>query len=141
MQNYVSPIIYDNDELAEGVYASGSGSDADCWTIDYTVPQNWNGQAKVIEVKCSHKKTVYHTSTGLVATLVFDKAPSSVTAENNSDYQIVTSGNTVEVTRSLNGNAFYSGDEVTFKLFVTCLTQAETEAINVLQKSIRCIHN
>lgn len=31
MNNYVSPVIFDNDELAEGVYASGSGSD--CYTV------------------------------------------------------------------------------------------------------------
>ena len=32
MNNYVSPVIFDNDELAEGVYATGSGA-ADCWTV------------------------------------------------------------------------------------------------------------
>ena len=32
MKNYVSPVIFDNEELAEGVYATGSGA-AGCWTV------------------------------------------------------------------------------------------------------------
>lgn len=137
---YTSPIIYDNEELAEGVYATGSG-EATCWTIGYSVPQTWNGYAKVFEIKCSHSKSVYHTSTGLVATLMFDKAPTAISAENSFDYKIEQSGNTVMITRSLNGNAFFSGDEVTFKVFVSCLTKEDTETINILNKSIDCIHN
>ena len=31
MKNYVSPVIFDNEELAEGVYATGSGTG--CWTV------------------------------------------------------------------------------------------------------------
>ena len=31
MKKYISPMIIDNDEMAEGVYATGSG--ADCWKV------------------------------------------------------------------------------------------------------------
>ena len=33
MKNYESPVIFDNEELAEGVYATGSGGAGDCWTV------------------------------------------------------------------------------------------------------------
>ena len=44
MKNYESPVIYDNEELAEGVYATGSGGGeaTDCWV--YTME---NGQQEL----------------------------------------------------------------------------------------------
>ena len=33
MKNYVSPVIFDNEELAEGVYATGSGAGTGCYTV------------------------------------------------------------------------------------------------------------
>ena len=53
MKGYESPIIYDNENLTEGIYATGSGEN-DCWTINYSSPQSWNGSAKVFEIRCSH---------------------------------------------------------------------------------------
>ena len=41
MKNYVSPVIFDNEELAEGVYATGSGSD--CWVYTITPGQQETG--------------------------------------------------------------------------------------------------
>jgi len=140
--DYVSPAIFDTDELAEGVYATGSGSgNGDCWTVDYTVTQFWNGQSKVIEVKASHSKEVAHQSNGTIITFMFDRPIVDAYAENNTDYQVEISGTVVKITRQLYANAFFSGDEVIFKLFINGKDQDDTMAANIIGKSISCIHN
>ena len=141
MKSYESPIIYDNDELAEGIYATGSGGAGDCWTIDYTVPQAWNGTAKVFELKCKHSKSVYHNSHGTVITLVFDQPIVSAYPENSNDYKVEISGSTVKLERNLYADAFFSGDDVTFKLFVNTGSKESTEIVNILSKSIQCKHD
>ena len=138
--DYVKPAIFDLEELAEPVYATGSGG-GDCWTIDYTVTQPWNGQAKVIEIKASHTRAVEHQSNGTVITLMFDRPILGAYAENATDYKVETSGSIVKITRQLYANAFFSGDEVTFKLFVNGKDQDDTIAANIINKSISCIHN
>ncbi len=41
MKNYVSPVIFDNEELAEGVYATGSGAGGvGCYTSSQIIHQN-----------------------------------------------------------------------------------------------------
>lgn len=140
MKGYESPIIYDNEELAEGVYASGSGS-GDCWTIDYTVPQAWNGTAKVFEIKCKHSRSVFHSSQGTIITLMFDQPIVSAYCENSTDYKVEISGATVKLERNLYADAFFSGDDVTFKLFVNTGSKESTEVVNILSKSIQCKHD
>lgn len=141
MRNYVSPVIFDNDELTEGVYASGSGTSETCWTIDYTVPQKWNGQAKVFEIKCEHSKSVWHESKGTVIYLMFNSPVVSAYAENSTDYKVEVSGSIVKIERDLFADAFNSGDKVTFKLFVSASSQSSTELLDIMNKSISCIHN
>ena len=60
MNNYVSPVIFDNDELAEGVYATGSGASGNgCWTISLqynksdstTTNPGWNKASYELEAK------------------------------------------------------------------------------------------
>lgn len=139
--DYVSPAIFDLDELAEGVYASGSGSAGDCWTLTYEVPQAWNGQGKVFEMKASHTKRVAHESTGTVITLFFDRPVLNAWCENSTNFRVETSGTMVKITRELYADAFFSGDEVTFKLFISCKDQDDTVACSIINKTISCIHN
>ena len=76
---------------------------------------------------------------GLIAILQFDRQIQGVSAENSMDYNIYNLGSGVKIERNLHGNAFYSGDEVTFKIFVNCNTKEETEAIQIINSSISCI--
>jgi len=138
--DYIKPVIVDIEDMAEGVYASGSG-DADCWSLSYSCPQAWNGQAKVYEIKASHTKGVYHESTGSIITLYFDRSITSAYTENSSNFTVENYGNYVKITRNLFADAFYSGDEVTFKLFVACESKETTESVNIVNSSISCIHN
>ena len=137
--DYVKPAVFDLDELAEPVYATGSGGS--CWTIDYTVPQDWNGQAKVIEIKASHTKIIEHQSKGVIITLMFDRPILNAYAENTNDYQVEISGSVVKIARQSYANAFFSGDEVTFKLFVNGKDQDDTIAASIVNKMINCIQN
>ena len=61
MKNYESPVIYDNEELAEGVYATGSGGGVTpiCWIFTLTHKDDnstttnpgWNKSAYALEGK------------------------------------------------------------------------------------------
>ena len=137
-KSYLPPIIEDLEDMFEPVYATGSGGEQ-CWSIDYSVPQDWNGQGKVIEVKCHHTKNAWHTAKGLIVTLMFDKALTSAFAENPTDYDVKNYGNSVVITRNLFADGFNSGDEVTFKVFVNAGDEALTKVTQVIGKEISCI--
>ena len=136
MKNYESPVIYDNEELAEGVYATGSGGgeDGTCWSVfidpdpkmhqDYAGVENGNSKS-VIQIKALHSTSVGHDSIGLtfegdIQTFELGDTVSDVKAENPNDYTVSwTKGSThFFCTRSLYGDAFHSGDTVTFKIIV-----------------------
>jgi hypothetical protein len=64
MNNYVSPVIFDNDELAEGVYASGSGA-GECWSMTYSEDQRITPEKNPGEQYVTYRIKAVH-STGLM---------------------------------------------------------------------------
>ena len=137
--DYVSPVVVDVEDMSEGVYLTGSGS-GDCWTIDYTVPQEWNGQAKVIEIHCKHSASVYHGSKGTIINLTFNQPLTNAYAENSTNFAVSFAGTAVKIERTLYADAFYSGDDVTFKLFVSAGSEDKTKLLSIVGKSIECIY-
>ncbi len=135
MKNYESPVIYDNEELAEGVYATGSGGGgATCWSVKINGSQDNAGidgvsgcTYSVTEVAASHHTDIVHDSIGLTF-----EGDIQINTEGDSVKRIwaeQTDGVTYEftfiegsthffVTRNRYADAFHSGDEVTFKIMV-----------------------
>ena len=134
MKNYMKPVSLVNEELNEGIYAA-SGS-TDCWTIDAQSVQDWNGSHNVFQVSCVHSKAVEHISSETKVTLTF----TNTVVDAYSEFPCTFSGNTVTVTRTLLADAYKSGDNVTFKVWVKCADEATTKAVAISNKSIHCTH-
>lgn len=131
---YERPNVTKLDETAEGVYAaSGSG---DCWTVDIKTTQDWNGSAHVFEVHAIHSRGVGHGSNSATAVFTFNNVVTSCHAENNTNYDVSVSGNTVTVKRSLYADGDKSGDDVTYKIFVNSSDEALTKSLTCISKSI-----
>jgi len=134
MNNYVSPVIFDNDELAEGVFATGSGG-GECWTLEYyeaqRETQNPTDKFVCYRVHCVHlKPEVYHISEGL--TMFFTIQSSSEIRNFEVDgvlcgpketkniekgdggFKVTTDAGFVIVNRWYHANAYQSGDDVNF---------------------------
>lgn len=127
---YKKPLVLANEELAEGVYAASGSVAGDCWTLSYTEPQKWNGQAHIYEIKAVHTKAVAHMSESLKVEAVFDKTVTNAWCENSYSETVEGVGsNTLIVTRNHHANGEYNGDVVTFKLFVVAGNQASSEAL------------
>lgn len=73
MNNYVQPIILDNEELAEGVYATGSGQD--CYSVTgyiHQIPQTGRGDYR-IQFDGTHSACDGHHSTEQVLVIQFNQ--------------------------------------------------------------------
>ena len=137
MSEYIKPVVLGNDDLAEGVYAaSGSTESTDCWTVDGRSVQSWNGSHNVFEMSAQHSSGVAHITTQVVFTYTFSAPLTDASSEFDSSF----SGNTVVVTRNLHANGYYSGDDVTFKVWVSAGDQAATEALTLTGISYVCRH-
>lgn len=138
MKDYVKPIVLENEELAEGVYAaSGTGaSSTDCWTVGANSVQDWNGSHHVFEVSCKHSTAVEHISGATTVTLTF----SSPLTDAYSEFSCSFSGSTATVTRTLLADAYKSGDSVTYKVWVKAADEATTKAISCTGATIICKH-
>ena len=144
MANYEKPVVISNEDAFEGVYAgSGTdiigGGDGDCWTVNGYSVQDWNGSEHVFEIHASHHKDVTHITTHVVYNIPFSGA-ALTGAKTESDWACSFSGNTVTVERDLHANGYYSGDEVTFKVWVTTGDEATTKALNIGSISYTCRH-
>ncbi len=139
MNNYVSPVIFDNDELAEGVYASGSGQ-ADCWTLTFeekqrvTTNPGWNYVE--YEITAIHHTGLEHISSALEVVCSisgdtvtrFNIEGNEVipgTTHNTQNYEIFGNQTAVTIKRIHLADAYKSGDRVTFKLGMYCNNGAE----------------
>lgn len=131
MKGYEKPIAVINDELNEGVYAA---SGADCWTVNARSVQDWNGSHHVFEVSCQHSTAVEHISSATTVTLTFSNTLTDAYSEFSSSF----SGNSVTVTRELHANAYKSGDNVTYKVWVKAADEASTKALAVTGATISC---
>lgn len=109
---------------------------SDCWTIDYKVVQDWDGTSKVYEIHCVHSRGVAHISKGTIVTLTLSDTPALV----RSEFPLKTIGNQVVITRELLADAFYSGDDVTFKVWIGGKDQISTQLINILDADIECLN-
>lgn len=127
---YEKPLIVIQDECAEGVYAASG----DCWTIDVTSVQDWNGYANVFEVHIVHAN-LQHISASSKVMLTFNYPILSAVAQ---EYDCVVGGNTVTITRSRLGNAYGSGDQATYKVEVSTGDEATTRALAIISKTIYC---
>ena len=132
--NYTKPIVLISNDLAEGVYMDSGVSN--CWTISVKSTQDWNGSHHVFEPHCTHSDAVEHISTALTATISFNAPVTDAYSENG--WQCTVSGNTVTVTRPSHANAYKSGDDVTFKVWVKAADEATTKALAVTGSSISC---
>lgn len=131
---YEKPVVLVNEELAEGVYAA-SGV-ADCWTVSPKSVQDWNGSHHVFEVAIVHSDAVQHISTASTTVLTFNTTLTDAYSEGNCT--ATYSGNTVTVVRTLLADAYQSGDNATFKVWVKGADEATTKAIACTGSSITC---
>lgn len=131
MMNYEKPVVLANEDVAEGVYAA---SGADCWTVSPVSVQDWDGTYHVFEVHCVHTNTVEHISAASTVTLTFSTALTGA----RSEFPCTCSGDTVTVVRELLADAYKSGDNVTYKVWVTTGDEATTKAITCTSSSIFC---
>lgn len=135
MDNYVSPVVFDNDELVEGVFATGSGG-GECWTLTYYEAQRetQNPSDKFVNyrVDCTHlKPDVYHISEGL--TMFFTIANTSkikyyevdgvicnygeetdIFKSKDDGFRVTSGEGFVIVNRWYHANAYTSGDKVNY---------------------------
>ncbi len=137
MKAYVKPVVLAAEELSEGIYtASGEDITTDCWTVDAVSVQDWNGSHHVFEVRCRHSSSVEHISASTLVTLTF----SSPVTDAYSEFICNYSGSTVTIERELHANAYKSGDNMTYKVWVKGADEATTKSISCTQKVISCTH-
>lgn len=120
------PMILTNDDMAEGIYAA---SGAICWTGSIKTTQDYNGQAHVYEVSLWHTKAVTHFSEACTVRYTFSQPVTNAWAEGSGNYNVDYTGYVVTVTRIHHANGEYSGDSVTYKLFVNAANQDLTKAL------------
>ncbi len=137
MKAYVKPVVLAAEELSEGIYtASGEDITTDCWTVDAVDVQDWNGSHHVFEVRCRHSTSVEHISSSTLVTLTFSSPVTDAYSEFTCNY----SGNTVTIERELHANAYKSGDNMTYKVWVKAADEPTTKSISCTQKVISCMH-
>ena len=123
MNNYVSPVIFDNDELTEGVYATGSGGGADCWTVTKCqLVQDWeNSRTYAVYELGMYHDGGHDTTAGEFTGIITGNIEGNnvyITTENADNIAISLKGNQYVVTRTHHANMEFTKDEVTFKLFL-----------------------
>ncbi len=136
MMNYEKPLILANEDIAEGVYAASGAGSADCWTVAPVSVQDWTGSHHVFEIRCVHSATVEHISSAATVEVTFDKTITDAYSEAN--FSCSFSGSTVTVTRELLANAYKSGDNVTYKVWVKAADEATTKTLTVKSATITC---
>ncbi len=138
MNKYEAPVVVVNDELAEGVYAgSGTQSSTDCWTVNPVPVQELDGSgSKVFEIHCAHNMAAEHISSSTTVVLTFSS--NLVSARSEFDTQV--SGNTVTITRTLLADAYKSGDNMTYKVWVSTGDEVTTRALSCTGATITCVH-
>ena len=140
MKTYERPTVVEFDDMAEGVFAASgdAGSSSDCWTVGGRSVQSWNGSHNVFEMSAVHSTGVTHITTQVTFVYTFSVPIDEAYAE--AGFATSVSGNQVTVVRDLHANGYYSGDNVTFKVWVKSGDQATTEAIALNSISYTCRH-
>ena len=130
---YKKPVILVNDDLAEGIYAD-SGSD--CWSGYLQSTQDYVDGNHIFEVRIVHSTAVEHISDAVTLKILFNYPVTGGYAENGWDFSY--SGSEVTVTRTSHANAYKSGDNVTFKIWVGTGNEATTKALSGSISSFKC---
>jgi len=108
----------------------------DCWTVDPVSVQDWNGSHHVFEIRCVHSNSVEHISSNTEVVLTFS---GSVT-DAYSEFPCSFSGSTVTINRTLLADAYKSGDNMTYKVWVKAADEATTKSISCTGATISCTH-
>ncbi|MCM1191351.1 MAG: hypothetical protein NC123_07010 [Butyrivibrio sp.] len=136
MTDYEKPVVLANEDVAEGVYTASGETSTDCWTVEAKSVQDWNGSHHVFEISCKHSTDVVHISSQTKVSLTFS---TSVT-DAYSEFPCTFSGTQVTVTRQLHANAYNSGDNMTYKVWVKAADEATTKLITCESATITCTH-
>ena len=123
MKNYVSPVIFDNEELAEGVYATGSGGGAGCWKVtDFKFEQDRREgfperHFRIYATHLSRHISTMCTFTGPVTGTGFDGTVSL--RANSADWTCTINANEYTVSRVNHGNSELSLETADVELYLT----------------------
>ena len=139
MSEYIKPVVLDNADLAEGVYAASgvvpidaatasNDEPAICWSGYAESTQKWNGSHHVYEITAHHSTKVQHISSAFSFSI--DVGTPVVDAYSENGWECTFSGNVVHVTRPSHANAYGSGDTAGgFKVWIKAIDQTTTEAL------------
>lgn len=131
---YIKPIVVENEEFSEGIYAASGAENSDCWTVTPVSVQDWNGSHHIFEIYCVHSNAVEHISSATTVTLSFDQPVNDAYSE----FPCTFSGNTVTITRELHANAYKSGDTMTYKVWIQGVDEAATKGMVCVGTAIKC---
>lgn len=132
---YEKPVLVFTEDMAEGIFAaSGASLDGSCWTASAESSQDYVDGNHIFRIKATHTPIVEHISTACTFTVPFNYPIQSCHSEN--DWQCTPSGNNVIVTRVNHANAYKSGDETNFGLWVSTGDEATTK--NLVPGAISC---
>jgi len=131
MKKYIKPVVEVNEDLAEGVYAaSGSYGAGGCWEILSVEKNPGGGDKRDIEVYVNHDLGAQHISNALTIEFEFNYPIASAVIDDVGE--VAVSGNKVTVTRILLGNAYTSGDKVSFKVHVGTVDPSFLDTLEVV---------
>lgn len=141
MKNYVSPVILENDELAEGIFAAGSGevdydNDPNCWTVKVDLAQvvAHEGYAN-FRIQANHPNNLVHISSQSSVVITFSQPITSAVFEG---FDVEVAGCVVTTTRVSHGNSYNSADQYNSLLKVYC---ADPASLTIVGKPmIFCKH-
>ena len=134
MKNYEQPIIYNNEELAEGIYATGSGNGS-CWQITYEIKQrNTNPYDPFVNIRIKGDHYAQHSSAAAEIKLHFNHPVSSAVFDYDG-FDCNVTGDTVTLRRINHANGFGSADNFDSNLRIVTDFPA---TINVVQVSWQC---
>jgi len=131
---YIKPTFLDNDEVSEGIYATGSGSN--CWNVTYEIKQrNSNPYDPFVNIRIKGEHIADHTSSKLEIKVVFDQAVTSAVFDFGG-FDCKPVGNVVYLTRINHANGYGSLDNFDSNLRIVTATP---DIINVTGISWNCI--
>ena len=162
MKSYIKPEVLELEDIAEGIYADGSGADGNdggnnggnnggdsgndpdndpennpykCWSVNVSRQEGDKGRLEYSQwtVHAFHDNSIWHISRGTIVTITFSDP---VTDARCQGFNATTSGSTVTLTRDNHGNSDQSGDEYTVLLE---MFGPKTHTMTVVGSSIECI--
>lgn len=128
---YIKPMIYDNEEIAEGVYATGSGSDLNCWRISHSVSQrNVNEYDPFVNFRIKGEHIAQHCSKAVEIVLMMN-APAKSAVFDFKGFECQVDGMTIRLKRINHANGFGSLDNFDTNLRVVTDAPAYIDIIGV----------